>query len=216
MGFFSNALFFAGLTVLLACGCGGTVQKSPAKDVISAYYKAVEDNDPEIAYTLMGEEYRKKVSKDVYLKRWNDYRGEMLEEARMVSKVEGDVKKVKVEAEAEFESGRNVKLVWDAETKDWRIDGGHGTVFAGTGPKSTLLALVRAVDAKDFGAFLKLLTRGRRKALLRAVFKRLEQLKANIDRPVEKHGTKVRFQYDSRHYIDLVEEDGTWKVYDFN
>lgn len=206
-------LLLAGGLALLAC-CGGTARRSPGTSVLKEYLEAIEGDDPQAAYRLMDEGYRKRVSKEQYLKRWKTYRKELLEYARRARAALKEKKNKEVTVEAKFKSGQSTTLVW--QDGKWRLHEGAGTEIAGSGPKSTLIALVRAVDERDFKAFLKLLTRGRRRALVREIFKRLERLKANLDRPLEKRGTRVRFQYDSRHYIDLVKEDGVWKIYDFN
>lgn len=206
----------ATLCLSLSLGCNGAKGKTPGGDTLRRYLDAIEADDPDTAYSFMDKDYRKRVPKKTYKKRWKTYRQEMLALARRTREAAKKKKKISVDAKAEFKSGQKVTLVWERKEKAWRLKGGAGTSFAGTGPKSTLLSLVRAVKKRDFGSFLKLLSRGRRKALLQAIFKRLERLKANIDRSVERRGTRIRFQYDSRYYIDLIREDGVWKIYDFN
>jgi hypothetical protein len=183
-------------------------------NALKQYLQAVENDRPREAYGLMDEKYRKKVSKKQYLKRWKTYRQEMLDQVRRVRKAMQDEKKRKIMVTARFPSGQQSTLIW--EKGKWKLRKGAGTEVAGSGPKSTLIALARAADRKDLKAFLRLLSRGRRRSLLRAIFKRLERLKANLDRPVERRGTRIRFQYDSRYYIELIKEDGVWKIYDFN
>mgnify|MGYP006302925419 FL=1 len=167
----------AALCLSLSLGCNGAKGKTPGGDTLRRYLDAIESDDPDTAYSLMDKDYRKRVPKKAYKKRWKTYRQEMLSLARRTRQAAKKKKTVSVDAKAEFKSGQKVTLVWERNKKAWRLKGGAGTSFAGTGPKSTLLALVRAVNERDFGSFLKLLSRGRRKALLRAIFKRLERLK---------------------------------------
>ncbi len=214
MKFLADTFIFS--AVLFIVGCSAATVKNPGTDTLSAYLRAVEADDPDAAYSLMGEEYKKKVSREEYGKRWKAYREEMLEHVGIARESMQDDEKLSVEARLRFKTGRKTDLVWDQGKSEWRMKGGDGTDFAGAGPKSAVLALIRAVEQKDFNTFLNLLSSKRRKALLQAIFDRLERLKANLDRPVEQRGKRVRFQYDSRHYIDFVEEDGQWKIHDFN
>ena len=199
---------------LSLCCCTRTTRKSPGMTVLNQYLQAVENDEPEKAYSLMNEKYRKQVTRKQYLKRWKSYRQEMLTQARRTRKAMQDQKKREILVTAHFPSGQHTTLVW--EKGKWKLRKGSGTEIAGSGPKSTLIALAHAVDRKDLKSFLKLLSRGRKRSFLQAIFKRLERLKANLDRPVERRGTRIRFQYDSRYYIDLIKEDGIWKIYDFN
>lgn len=205
-----SALFLS--FVLTACASrSGKMQ--PGWTVLNRYLTAVEKNDGLQAYRLMGKGYRKKVSQQTFLKYWSLYREELLEQARKVRKALAKQGKFQVYAEAGLKDGTSTSMVWD---KGWRLRGGTGTDVGGGSPLSTLLALVKALDNKDLGAFLKLLTERRREKFLRALLLRLQKLKANLDRPIVITGRRIRFQYDSRFYIDLINENGVWKIYDFN
>jgi hypothetical protein len=217
-----KGLRFAGLVVALAsawafvftgCVVNGEGSK-PGRSVIVQYLKAVETDNAPAAYKLMGKKYRKKTSLRKFMRYWRLYRPELLQQVRRIRNALKAKDKFHVEAVAHLKEGKKATLQW--EKNGWRLRGGPGTEVGGGSPKSTLLALVRAIGRKDLLAFMQLLTERRREAFMRQMFLRLQKLKANLDRPLVITGRRIRFQYDSRYYIDLIKENGVWKVYDFN
>jgi hypothetical protein len=109
---------------------------------------------------------------------------------------------------------REVSLVY--ERKRWRVAGGVSAGFDATSPREAVLALVHALEGRNFSAFLRVLTQQRRDGLSRELTQRLEKLKANLDRAFEITGNRARLQYDPKHWIMLVKENGAWKVLEFN
>jgi hypothetical protein len=104
----------------------------------------------------------------------------------------------------------------------WRIAAPHPLEPGGDTPEDTLRRLVAAIDARDFDALLALLAEPLRTTLEQALADRAAKLKSAIRRGgVEisgssASGSTARLRYDARYHIDLVQENGRWRVADFN
>ncbi|MCD6498744.1 MAG: hypothetical protein J7M25_10670 [Deltaproteobacteria bacterium] len=211
----------------MMAACVAKVAPMPGTTVLKAYVQAVEQNRPHDAYQLMDTKYRKRVNERSFVRHWKAYYPELKLDAIRLRKLLADMGKVEkhkkgkkehaaIQARAmgESKAGQKVILTWSKGC--WGVESGAGVQFAGVGPKGTLLSLVHAIQSQDFAAFVRLLSRGRRRALLDAMGSRLIKLKAALSQPVQVNGNRVRFYYGPSYFVELIREDGVWKVVDFN
>lgn len=202
------------LPALLAIGCGRGTDRHHPRSALDAYAKAVRANDPRAAYNLLSKKLRQEMSFQVFAKRWQKNYDELKLQAEAIGQSRAKPAAFDVKATIRIGTKRTVTL--GMEKDRWRILGGVGEGFDSASPREAIQGLVRALESKNFSAFLKLLSKSRREQFEREMTLRLEKLKANLDRDVEVTGNQARFQYDPRFWIRLVKENGVWKIVEFN
>ena len=111
--------------------------------------------------------------------------------------------------------GRAWPLVREADR--WRVAAVHPLEPGGDTPEDALRRLVAALDARDFDAVVALLAEPLRSTVEQALADRVARLKAALRRgPIEASGNTARLRYDPRYHLDLVQENGRWRIADFN
>lgn len=207
------ALSLGVLFGLLSMGCGrsGAPANHP-RSALRAYVAAVEANRPKAAYGFLSAKVHKRLSFRAFSRRWRKNYREIRAQARAMRAAL--TKRKAYQVQARVRRGKR-RVVLELEKGQWRIAGGVDSGFAPQTPQEAILALVRAVESRNFAAFLKLLSAPRRRALLRQIGLRIEKLKANLDREVQVNGDIARLQYDPKYWIQLVRENGAWRVDDF-
>lgn len=202
------------LLCLFLAACGPSPAKFHPRSALTRYAHAIETDNPRAAYELLSKKIRKDLSFPAFERKWKKNHRELRIQAQAIRERLGKEKHYKVSATIRAGKRRSVALSYDGER--WRIRGGVGAGFDSLTPKEAILALVRALESKNFPAFLKLLGKQRREKFLRALNLRLEKLRANLDREFEITGNRARLQYDPQYWIMLVKENGIWRVVEFN
>jgi len=190
-------------------GCGQ--DKQGPRTVVDQYVAAIRNHRPDLAYDLLDETVRRRVSKNEFTTRWRSAQEELEDQARGL---ESGTVKPAVRATVEFGDGVTADLVFvDGE---WRISEGITVKLQTATPTDALRAFVKAVEERDYRAVMKLVSKSMRETIEREISDRLERLKKGLDREIEVTGNKARFQYDRRYKIELIKEDGQWKILDFD
>jgi hypothetical protein len=118
-------------------------------------------------------------------------------------------------ASAQLPDGRALALVREGD--GWRLASPRPSSGGGDTPEDAVRRLLAAVEAHDFDAILALLAEPLRSTLEQALGERVERLKAALRKgPLDSAGTPARIRYDARYHLDLVQENGKWRVADFN
>lgn len=103
------------------------------------------------------------------------------------------------------------------EERQWRLGAAQPLDPGGDTPVDAVRRLVAAIEARDFDAVLTLLAEPLRSTVEQALAERLGRLKTALARGhVEASGGTARLRYDPRYHIDLVQENGRWRIADFN
>jgi hypothetical protein len=200
--------------IALATGCARSAAAQHPRGTLGEYVRHVYANNPRGAYRLLSQKVREVQSYEAFERAWRKHYQDLRAQA---TEIEVGIKKrksYKLTAHMKVGGLREVRFVHDGT--GWRIKSGVTTGVEAASPREAVLALVRALEGRNFQAFLKLLTKSRREAFTREITQRLEKLKANLDRAVDLSGNRARFQYDPRFWIQLVKENGSWKIVEFN
>lgn len=99
----------------------------------------------------------------------------------------------------------------------WTIESGLSINFASTRPIDTLRALAQAIERRNYSAVMKLVAQATRKTIEKNVKERLETLQRWLEKrdSIDVTGDRALIRFG--HYkIELVREDGRWKVLDFD
>jgi hypothetical protein len=202
------------LAMLAALGCAHApppaTRSSDPEPALVAWREAIAKNDPHAAYRLLSSALRARVSEADFALQWKaaqaDLSGqqEALHAAHPVRQAAG-----------ELSDGRAWPLVHDPDR--WRIAAAHPIEPGGDTPEDALRRLIAAVEARDFDAVVALLAEPLRGTLEQALADRLARLKAALRKgAIEASGNTARVRYDPRYHLDLVRENGRWRVADIN
>lgn len=189
---------------LVACA-----SPSRPESAVDAYRAALLRDDPAAAYSLLSKEVRATLTFPQFAAQWRELRAERADQAKQL----GSVRAVELHARVSSASSGGVELRdegggWRVHQSDWVGDAIHT-------PDGVMRALVRAVERRDYDAFVQLLSQKKRAKLDRAVKIRLDALRLALERPMEVEGDRVVIQVDPEHRLWLVREGGTWRIDDF-
>jgi len=213
----------ASILVVLAAsvGCAHAPPKSPPptsdpEPALAAWRGAIAKNDPRAAYQLLSTSLRARITAEEFALQWKAAQADLSAQEEALHQPHA----VR-QASGELSEGRAWPLVRDPDR--WRIAAPHPFEPGGDTPEDTLRRLIAAVEARDFDALLGLLAEPLRTTLEQALSDRVTRLKTALRRGgIENSGGSsatgsiARVRYDSRYHIDLVQENGHWRVADFN
>ena len=207
------------VAMLAAFGCAHAPAASrPSADpepALVAWQKAIADNDARAAYRLLSSSLRARVSESDFALQWKAAQVDLsaqedaLHAGHAVRRASGEIA-----------DGHAWPLVRDGDR--WRLAAVHPLAPGGDTPEDTLRRLIAAVEERDFDALLGLLAEPLRATLEQAIADRVGRLKAAVRRGglemtgSDNLGSTARLRYDTRYHLDLVQENGRWRVADFN
>jgi hypothetical protein len=197
-----------------ALGCAHAPPPSrPSADpepALSARQRAIVKDDAHAAYALLSSSLRARVSETEFALQWKATETDLAAQQDALAAAH-TLRRVS----AELPDGRAWPLVREADR--WRIAAVHPLAPGGDTPEDALRRLIAAVEARDFDAVVGLLAEPLRETLEQALSDRVTRLKAALRRgPVDAIGNTARIRYDQRYHLDLVQENGRWRVADFN
>jgi hypothetical protein len=201
--------------VLMAAtlGCAHGPSRGPAANpeaMVTEWRQAPAKNDTHDAYRLLSSSLRARVSEADFTLQWKAAQADLSAQEEALAGAH-----TLRRAAAELDDGRAWPLVQDPDR--WRVAAVRPVDSGGDTPEDALRRLVAAVEARDYDAVVALLAEPLRTTLEQALAERLARLKAALRRgTIEASGSTARVRYDTRYHIDLVQENGRWRVADFN
>ena len=207
------------LAMIAAVGCAhAPPPAAPSSDpepALVAWRQAIAKGDAHAAYALLSSSLRARVSEADFALQWKAAQADLSAQEEALH-----APSTLRRASAELSDGRAWPLV--REPDRWRIAAVHPLSPGGDTPEDLLRRLLAAIDARDFDALLGLLAeplrddaRAGARRPGRAPQGRRSATAARIGR-ANGSGTIARLRYDARYHIDLVLENGRWRVADFN
>ena len=201
------------LVTLPALGCAHLappLRTSDPEPMLTEWRQAIARSDPHAAYRLLSSSLRTRLSEADFALQWKGAQADLSTQEEALH----DAHPMR-RATGELADGRAWPLVRDPDR--WRVAAAHPLAPGGDTPEDALRRLIAAVEARDFDALLALLAEPLRETLEQALFERLARLKAAHRRgAIEASGNPARIRYDPRYHLDLVQENGRWRVADFN
>ena len=188
---------------------------SDPEPALAAWRQAIAKGDAHAAYKLLSSSLRARVSEADFALQWKAAQADLSAQEEALH-APATLRR----ASAELSDGRAWPLVHEPDR--WRIAAVHPLAPGGDTPEDLLRRLVAAVDARDFDALLGLLAEPLRTTVEQALADRVARLKAAVRHGsvelagASSSGTTARLRYDPRYHIDLVLENGRWRVADFN
>ena len=151
-----------------------------------------------------------------------DHPEEARDVAALLSRIDGDPE---VSATVRYADGQELTLV--QEDGRWRISGNPANLYDQSTPRAAVRSFVRAMERRRYDIVLRFVPNASREGMdeerLRESFegegreeieRLLASLRANLDNPIEEVGDRATMTYGEGAAVQLILEDGVWKVED--
>jgi hypothetical protein len=194
-----------GLLLLGCSSCRSTKAIASPEELIAKYLHAVEKADARAVWALLDEKIRSELTEADFVSSFTKYRAELLDRARLLK---ARVKEpAGIKAKVTYPSGLEADLVY---TDGWRLEGSLATPTRT--PQETLSALLLAAEQRNLSALMRLLSKSARSSVEQFLRDRIEKLHKALDQEIEVNGNRARVRLDPRSKIDLILEDGQWRI----
>jgi hypothetical protein len=207
---------------LALSGCPGVTASATPEGTVASFSSALRDGRISEAYSLMSEDYRRRVSFEEFERYFRDYPAEVQQTARALSERRG-----RAEQEAVVEYGEGETLRLTREGGDWRVATDVVDFYDQTSPRATLRSFVRAMERRRYDVVLRLIPAADREGMSEErmreawegegreeVERLLANLRASLDNPIEEVGDRATMIYGERFRVQFVREDGVWRIED--
>ena len=212
-----SLLFALGLSTglgLAACGGPGG-PSSPASEGVRAYVRALRAKDPGNAYSLLSSDARRKLSFDEFALQWKQSEKEREWQAKVLEDSLRGNPDVGERAMISFPDGKLVQL--EREGALWRLESELVSRSRAKRPRDAIRLFADAIDQRDIGRILGVLTQRRRDGIQRQVEGFVSGIGKRINEKVEEAGDRAELRWDEngiRYRIVLRKEDDEWRIDD--
>lgn len=218
----SQALFALGLAVCsAACGASQPVSPTPELAVLD-FARALNSGQFEAAYSRMSIEYRRRVS-------FADFKRQLTENPEETTRLSHALNHVHPgtveEATVRFDDEGEIAL--RRENGQWYVRTPLVDFYDQSTPRGAITSFVRAVQNRRYDVVIRLIPNADKEGI---TSRRLEEawsgdgredlerlihnLRDHLDNPIELAGNRATMPYGDQMRVQLVREDGLWKVED--
>jgi hypothetical protein len=211
------------LSAVLLCACASGPKARSPEDTLREYATALREGDAERAYSLLSEEARRTMPFESFQRMLAENPSEVREVAEALSR---PAEPLQVTAVISSPEGETLHLVY--EDGAWKADVSAVDLYSQATPLAALSAFVRAFEAKRYDVLMRFVPLQKREGLDE---KRLEQawegdqkeemqrliegLKSQLGTAkVEILGSRATVAYGAGGTVQLLLEDGAWKIED--
>lgn len=208
------------LSVVLLGSCGAAA--TTPKAALQQYAQALRTGDVDAAYALMSAEFRARHSRADFGKLLQANKVEAKQTAERLAQESG---RVAITAEFDYGLDEHMKLV--KEGKAWRITSNPLAFYSQKTPQETVRSFVRAYSLKRWDVMLRFVPtdirdrmsvemiqkqfEGPRKQAMQTM---MDELRVNLNAPLSdmQRGNQARLRYGENSEVELVREQGLWKI----
>ena len=179
------------------------------------YLHALRSNDPHDAYDLLSSDARKKLSYDEFALQWKQSEVERKWQAKALEDSLKGNPDVGERALISFSDGKLVQL--EREGKTWRLESELVSRSRAKRPRDAIRMFADAIQARDVGAALNVLTQRRREGLSKQIEGFISGIAKHASGPLDEMGDRAELRWDEngiRYRIVLRKEDDEWRVDD--
>jgi len=209
------------LALLASPGCGGARGEAPVA-TLDSFAHALRDQDYEAAYALLSSAYRADVGYEAFVRVARDNPEEVSD---LLARVAQTRDGAEITASVRLDEGEALQLV--LEDGHWRLVGNVVEFYDQSTPRAAIRSFVRAMERRRYDVVMRFVPRadleGMSEERMRTAWegegreeieRLLEGLRASLDNPIEEVGDRATMAYGQRHTVQLVREDGVWKIED--
>jgi hypothetical protein len=212
------------LAVALLAGCGAGGGSLSPRDALHSYASALREGRTKDAYALLSRDARARLS-EAEFSRMVAENGREIEDIATSLLKPSEVPEIT--ATLSSPDGETLLLVYEGES--WRVDASALDLYGQASPVAALQSFVRAFDNKRYDILMRFVPDSKQQGLTaeqlqkawegeqREQVERLTQaLKASLPNVrVELLGTRATVSYGAGGTVELVHEQGAWKIEDF-
>jgi hypothetical protein len=207
---------------MIAGGCGARSALRSPETAVQAFADALREHDYPRAYALLSAEYRAQVTEDELRERLERNPAERDELAALMARPTGESD---VTAEVPFGDGEVLRLRFEGGR--WRLVGNVFDFYDQSTPRAALRSFVRAIERERYDIVLRFVPNADREGMTEerlreawqgddreAIARLLENLRASLDNPITQNGNHATMPYGERFTVEMLYEDGVWKIED--
>jgi hypothetical protein len=197
--------------LLLLAGCAHPTLPRP-DGTLRAYAAAVARDDPHTAWQLLAGPVRARVSEERFAEEWRASVAERTAQAELVKQAasRGRV------TEAASLRGDNWSVPLVRDPPGWRLASPRRSPLGAATPEEAVRRFAAALEEHNVDAILQLLADPLKTVVERELADRLARARGVVGKPVTVEGDHARVHFDQRYHIDLIRENGQWRIADFN
>lgn len=208
----------------LPLGCGAGAAGLGPQETLQRYASAVKAGDAELAYSLLSEEAKSRLSLGAFKQMLADNPREARDLADALTR-SGEV--LRITAQVTTDDGDALHLVYEGGA--WRTDISSVDLYSQAEPLVALRAFVRAFEAKRYDVLMRFVPDAKREGLDAAKLKlawegeqktEMTQLVSALSAAlktarVELLANRATVSYGAGGVVQMLEENGVWKIEEF-
>lgn len=211
------------LAICLTIACGSSrPQALTPEQTVTAFARALSEGKLEAAYALMSDDYKARVSLEAWKKQLGENAQEVFEVSNTLSRVRGPARE-----EAVLRHGEDGELRLRKVGDRWLVTTDVVNFYDQSTPRAAIAAFVRALSRQRYDILMRLVPNADKEGMTtermqaawsgearEEVERMLESLRTHLDAPIEVVGNHATMPYGDHARVQLVREDGVWKVED--
>jgi hypothetical protein len=202
----------AAVLALALSGCPAAQSAGP-QETLRKYVAAIDADQPVAAYALLDEGLHRQMTQAEFVSRWRALKPELKAQADLIRAALA--KPVAARAVLSYPAGPRAQLTLERGS-EWKIEEGISVAPRAATPIEAIRVFIRAVEQRSYETVMRTLAKSVRENIERDITERISKLKAALNQEIEVTGNKARLQYDPKFKIELMNEDGQWKILDLD
>ncbi|MDA3864183.1 MAG: hypothetical protein PF689_10000 [Deltaproteobacteria bacterium] len=193
--------------IFLIISCSKPATKTP-RDVLHLYKKAIKNNDPRLAYSLLDKETQTKIPFSFFKKRWEKYKKELVYQAALLDK-----SSVKQRVSINFENNTRIEMV--TEKDKWKVKESPGLSPSPATPQQLIAGMVKSLERLDMSTYISYLSPAYRQKYMADIRKKLEYLKKaqeRLENRKQEVGEEIEVNLNPKISIILRKQGKVWRV----
>ena len=187
-----------------------------------AFARAINQGKLDVAYAAMSSDYRKRVSFEAFKKSLTENPRETLALSHALTHLQPGTRQ-----EAIVRYDDEAEIVLRREGERWLVASPVVDYYGQATPRAAITSFVRALEHKRYDVVLRLIPNADKEGI---TIERMEQtwsgpgredlerllhnLREHEDAPIELAGDRATMPYGDRMRVQLLREDGVWKIED--
>lgn len=194
------------------------------EEVLIHFAEAIEDKDYKLAYELMDEEYKGRVSYKEFTKEIEENHEEIKSFVKLLKYPPEVVEKYII---IKYGTGDELRLV--LEDNQWKVDSNIINFYDQSSPKKAIYSFIKAIKNRRYDILLRFIPNEQKENITPEVLKDkwykeekeeidqfITRFIANREVSVEIYDRRATIRYYKNHEVHLIFEDGVWKIESWN